>query len=141
MNYGVMLVSQRAEKIAASIREIVSELLLRRLKDPRIGFASVVNVEVNRDLSIAKIYVSVLGSEEEKARTMEGLKSAQGLVRTEVSKALGIRQAPEIQFVLDKGIEHSLRVSQIISELKASETESEQEELDAEDAEEPEAEK
>ncbi len=128
MNYGVVLVAQRPDKIAASIREIVSDLMLRRLKDPRIGFASIVNVEVNRDLSIAKVYVSVLGSDEEKARTMEGLKSAQGLVRSEVSKALGIRHAPEIHFILDKGIEHSLRVSKLISEIKTSESGPEQEE-------------
>ncbi|MGI6660762.1 MAG: 30S ribosome-binding factor RbfA [Bacillota bacterium] len=124
--------AQRPEKIAASIREVVSELLLRRLKDPRIGFASIVNVEVNRDLSIAKVRVSVLGSDEEKAKTMEGLKSAQGLVRTEVAKALGIRHAPEVHFVLDEGIEHSLRVSQLISEIKASQEGPEEEETEQE---------
>lgn len=113
----------RQERIAASIRDIVSELLMRRLKDPRIGFASIVNVEVNRDLSIAKVYVSVLGSDEDKARTMEGLRSAQGLIRSEVSKALRIRHAPEIHFVLDEGIEHSLRVSQLLSQIKASKAE------------------
>ena len=60
---------------------------------------------------MAKIYVSVLGSKEEKAKTMEGFKSAKGLIRSEVSKALGIRHSPEIHFVLDEGIEHSMRVS------------------------------
>ncbi|HHY12764.1 MAG TPA: ribosome-binding factor A, partial [Firmicutes bacterium] len=58
--------AQRRQRIAASIREVVSELLLRRLKDPRIGFASIVNVDVNKDLSLAKVYVSVLGSDEDK---------------------------------------------------------------------------
>lgn len=98
-------------------------LLLRRLKDPRIGFASIVNVDVNKDLSLAKVYVSVLGSDEDKEKTMEGLKSAQGLIRSEVSKALGIRYAPEIQFVLDEGIEYSMRVSKLLSEIKKDETE------------------
>jgi ribosome-binding factor A len=116
-------VAQRRQRIAASIREVVSELLLRRLKDPRIGFASIVNVDVNKDLSLAKVYVSVLGSDEDKEKTMEGLKSAQGLIRSEVSKALGIRYAPEIQFVLDEGIEYSMRVSKLLSEIKKDETE------------------
>ncbi|MGI6162313.1 MAG: 30S ribosome-binding factor RbfA [Bacillota bacterium] len=115
--------AQRRQRIAASIREVVSELLLRRLKDPRIGFASIVNVDVNKDLSLAKVYVSVLGSDEDKEKTMEGLKSAQGLIRSEVSKALGIRYAPEIQFVLDEGIEYSMRVSKLLSEIKKDETE------------------
>jgi ribosome-binding factor A len=119
----VVLVAQRRQRIAASIREVVSELLLRRLKDPRIGFASIVNVDVNKDLSLAKVYVSVLGSDEDKEKTMEGLKSAQGLIRSEVSKALGIRYAPEIQFVLDEGIEYSMRVSKLLSEIKKDETE------------------
>ncbi|HHY16531.1 MAG TPA: 30S ribosome-binding factor RbfA [Firmicutes bacterium] len=113
--------AQRRDRIGASIREVVSDLMLRRLKDPRIGFASIVNVDVNKDLSLAKVYVSVLGSNEEKEKTMEGLKSAQGLIRSEVSKALGIRYAPEIQFVLDEGIEYSMRVSQLLSELKKDE--------------------
>ncbi len=119
MNYGVMFVSQRQDRIAASIREILGELMVRRLKDPRIGFASIVKVTVNRDLSLAKVHVSVLGSDEDKTKTIEGLKSAQGLIRTEVSKALGIRYCPEIHFVLDKGIEHSMRVSELISEVRA----------------------
>ncbi len=118
---GVVIVAQRRDRIGASIREVVSDLMLRRLKDPRIGFASIVNVDVNKDLSLAKVYVSVLGSNEEKEKTMEGLKSAQGLIRSEVSKALGIRYAPEIQFVLDEGIEYSMRVSQLLSELKKDE--------------------
>ncbi len=115
--------AQRRQRIAASIRGVVSELILRRLKDPRIGFASVVNVDVNKDLSLAKVYISVLGSDEDKEKTMEGFKSAQGLIRSEVSKALGIRYAPEIQFVLDEGIEYSMRVSKILSEIKKGETE------------------
>jgi len=118
-------VAQRQERVSALIREVVSELIMRRLKDPRIGFVSVVKVEVTKDLSLAKVYVSVLGDHEAKDRTMEGLKSAQGLIRSEVSKALGTRHAPEIQFLLDQGIEHSIKVSQMLSEInKGKEDES-----------------
>jgi len=113
--------AQRQERVAALIRNVISELIMRRLKDPRIGFVSVVNVEVSRDLSLARVYVSVYGSEEDKEKTMEGLKSARGLVRSEVSKVLGIRHAPEIEFVLDTGIEHSIRVSKLLSELRRDE--------------------
>ena len=110
--------AQRQERAAALIREVVSEVIMRRLKDPRIGFVSIVSVDVTRDLSLAKIHVSVLGEEKAKEDTMEGLRSAQGLIRSEVAKALGARHAPEIQFVLDQGIEHSIRVSKLLSEIK-----------------------
>ncbi|HHY75998.1 MAG TPA: 30S ribosome-binding factor RbfA [Firmicutes bacterium] len=113
--------SQRQERVAAVVREVVSDLLSTRIKDPRIGFTSVVKVEVTKDLSLAKVYVSVFGSQEDKERTMEGLTSAQGLIRSEVGKALGIRHTPEVQFVLDEGIEHSIRVSKLLDEIKRSE--------------------
>ena len=118
--------SQRRQRIAATIREVVSEVIQRRVKDPRIGFASIVNVDVNKDLSLAKVYVSVLGSSEDKDKTMEGFKSAQGLIRSEVSKALGIRYAPEISFILDEGIEHSMKVSKLLSEIKKDDSEPEE---------------
>ena len=98
---------------------------MTRLKDPRIGFASVVRVSVNRDLSQAKVYISVLGTEEEKEKTMEGLKSAQGLIRSEVSKALGIRHAPEIEFILDDSIEYSMHISKLLSEIEEKEKKAE----------------
>lgn len=104
----------REERVAALVQEIVSETLRERIKDPRIGFVSVVGVEVTRDLSLAKIRISVLGSPGEKETTMEGLKSAQGLIRSEVARGLGLRRAPDLLFVLDEGIEHSVRVSEIL---------------------------
>lgn len=117
--------AQRSDRVAALIREVVSDLIMTRLKDPRIGFASVVRVSVNRDLSQAKVYISVLGTEEEKEKTMEGLKSAQGLIRSEVSKALGIRHAPEIEFILDDSIEYSMHISKLLSEIEEKEKKTE----------------
>ena len=117
--------AQRSDRVAALIREVVSDLIMTRLKDPRIGFASVVRVSVNRDLAQAKVYISVLGTEEEKEKTMEGLKSAQGLIRSEVSKALGIRHAPEIEFILDDSIEYSMHISKLLSEIEEKEKKAE----------------
>jgi ribosome-binding factor A len=114
----VVVVAQRQARAAALVQEVVSELLFRRIKDPRIGFVSVVKVDVTRDVSLAKVFVSVLGTAEEKEQTMQGLRSAQGLIRSEVAKALGMRRALEIQFVLDEGIEYSIRVSKLLSEIR-----------------------
>jgi ribosome-binding factor A len=114
----VIPVAQRRERAAALIQKVVSELLARRVKDPRIGFASIIGVEVTKDIAFAKVHVSVLGSTEEKAKTMEGLRSAQGLIRSEVARALGTRHAPELEFILNEGIEHSIRVSKLLQDIK-----------------------
>lgn len=114
-----MGVALRQARVAALVQEVVSELILRRIKDPRIGFVSVVKVDVPRDMSVAKIYVSVLGTDDEKQKSMEGLASAKGLVRSEVAKVLGMRHAPDIEFLLDEGIEHSVHISKVLSEIKA----------------------
>lgn len=111
--------AMRQARVAALVQEVVSELILRRIKDPRIGFVSVVKVDVPRDMSIAKVFVSVLGTDEEKQKSMEGLASAKGLVRSEVAKVLGMRHAPEIEFLLDEGIEHSVHISKVLNEIKA----------------------
>ncbi len=115
----------RRERVQALIREVVSEMFLRRVKDPRIGFVSIVNVEVTRDLSLAKVFVSVLGNQEDREKTMEGLKSARGLIRSQVAKELGARHAPEILFVLDQGIEHSIKVSKLLDEIKKADADRE----------------
>ncbi|HHY34324.1 MAG TPA: 30S ribosome-binding factor RbfA [Firmicutes bacterium] len=115
----------REERVAAVIREIVSETLREKIKDPRIGFVSVVAVEVTKDLSLAKVHVSILGSPQEKEATMEGLRSAQGLIRSEVARGLGLRRAPELTFVLDEGIEHSVRVSEILRKVSGDKPASE----------------
>ena len=110
--------SQRQGRVAALVQEVVSELLFRRVKDPRIGFVSIVKVDVPRDCSVARIFVSVLGEKDEKDKTMEGLASARGLIRSEVAKVLGMRRAPEIEFCLDEGIEQSVKIGRILNEIK-----------------------
>lgn len=108
---------QRVEKLRELIREEVSDIIHRSLKDPRIGFASVTDVELSSDLRHAKIYVSVLGGEQEQQRTMEALHSATGFVRTELSRRIRIYRAPEIQFRLDRSIERGTRVMELLREI------------------------
>lgn len=114
-----MGVPLRQARVAALVQEVISELILRRIKDPRIGFVSVVKVDVPRDMSVAKVFVSVLGTADEKQKSMEGLGSAKGLIRSEVAKVLGMRRALEIEFLLDEGIEHSVHISKVLNEIKA----------------------
>lgn len=109
---------QRQERLSALIREEVSEILLRRVKDPRISsFVVITEVKLSKDLRYAHIYVSVYGSEEDKKRTMMGLESAKGFIRSELGKDLRIRFIPEIFFELDESLEKGDRILRKLKEL------------------------
>lgn len=109
---------QRQERLSALIREEVSEILLRRVKDPRISsFIVITEVKLSKDLRYAHIYVSVYGSEEEKKQTMLGLESAKGFIRSELGKDLRIRFIPEIFFELDESLEKGDRILRKLKEL------------------------
>ncbi|MDR5683894.1 MAG: 30S ribosome-binding factor RbfA [Armatimonadota bacterium] len=110
---------QRVERMREFIRDEVGQILQRGLKDPRIGFVSVTDVELSRDLRHAKIFVSVFGTPEEREQTMQGLASATGFVRTELARRLRVHHAPEIEFRLDDSIERGTRVMQLLRELGA----------------------
>ena len=115
--------SQRTQKIAEAIRREVSDLLLRGLKDSRVreGLASVTDVEVSGDLSHAKIFISVYGTDEESALTMEGLNSAAGYIRGVVGRRLNIRHAPDLHFELDESLQRGSRVIALLNQLKEGE--------------------
>ncbi len=100
----------RQEKLGELIAVELSDLMRTRLKDPRIGFASITRVEVSGDFRHAKVYVSVMGSAQEREETMRGLKNATGFLRRELGSRLVIRYIPEILFKLDTSIEEGARI-------------------------------
>ncbi|MFA4906340.1 MAG: 30S ribosome-binding factor RbfA [Candidatus Margulisiibacteriota bacterium] len=109
----------RPERVAEEIRKIVSRLLQEKVSDPRIGFISITSVDLSPDLKNAKIFASVLGSEDERKKTFEGLKSATPFIRVELGRALReLRSVPEIAFVYDKSIERGTRVLAILHKLE-----------------------
>ena len=107
----------RADRVAELIRQEVSDIISRKLKDPRIGFISVTAVDIGNDLQNANIYVSVFGSDEQKQETMEALSHAAGFVRGQLGHRLELRDVPEICFKLDESIEKGARVFEIINKL------------------------
>ncbi|MBZ2173832.1 30S ribosome-binding factor RbfA [Schnuerera sp. xch1] len=110
---------KRVNRISEEVKRVVSELLQKGIKDPRINsMTSVTRVEVTNDLSYANIYVSVLGNEKAKEDTLEGLKSAKGFIRREIGNRIDLRHAPEPIFKLDESIEHSLYISKLIEKVK-----------------------
>jgi ribosome-binding factor A len=105
----------RQEKLAELITAELSDLLHTRMKDPRLGFASITHVEVSGDFRHAKIFVSVMGSEEEQNDTMKALKHATGFLRHELAGRLTLRYMPELVFKLDTSIVQGARILELIS--------------------------
>jgi ribosome-binding factor A len=109
---------RRPDQVAETVRQVIADLLLKELRDPRIGFVTVTGVQVTNDLSVATVRVSIMGDPAERDAALEGLESAAGFLRGRVGKALTTRIVPELRFELDRGLEHAARINQIIGELK-----------------------
>jgi len=99
------------------IRHAIADAISTELKDPRVGFVTVTRVNVSKDVTHATIYVSVLGSDEEKAKAMDGLEHASGFLRTHIAHRLHIRTAPQLHIELDRGLEHAARIDEILHEI------------------------
>ena len=115
-----MAQSRRVERVAASIRREVSELLVNGIKDDRVslGMVSVTNVEVAGDLQHCKIFVSVYGTPEVQQQALAGLRSAASYGKGELSRRLNMRRTPEVIFHLDRGIEKGTSVLGLLNQLE-----------------------
>ena len=109
-----------------AIRQVLSDAV-PALKDPRIGFVTVTGVRATTDLKQATVWVSVLGSDAERDRTLEGLRAAHGVLQGRVARELGLRRTPVLAFEYDPSVERGVRLTQMIDEL-APEAESDDEE-------------
>jgi ribosome-binding factor A len=111
--------NRRADRVAEAIREEVATFLAEDVKDPRvIGLVTVTGVEVTRDLRQAKIFVSVMGSDTERAATLDGLSSVAAHLRSRVGRALRLRLAPEIVFRVDESIARAARIESLLAQIK-----------------------
>lgn len=110
--------SQRLQRVAEVLRYEISELVRLKIRDPRLGFVTITNVEVSPDLRHAKVFVSSLGTPEEALKSIKILSRAAGFIRSELFKRVHLRLIPELSFRIDRSIEHSIRISQVLRELK-----------------------
>ncbi|BDA67438.1 ribosome-binding factor A [Rivularia sp. IAM M-261] len=112
--------NRRVERVAELIKREVSQMLLNGIKDDRVGtgMVSVTDVNVSGDLQHAKIYVSIYGTQEAKAETMAGLKSATGYVRSELGSRVRLRRTPEVMFVEDDSIERGTNVLSLLNRIR-----------------------
>jgi ribosome-binding factor A len=114
------MASPRVRKIADRIHVIVAEMLERRIKDPRLGFLTVTDVRLTGDSQQATIFYTVLGEEDDLANTAAALESAKGLLRSEVAKQLGMRQAPSLTFIHDALPESARHLDEVLAKARES---------------------
>jgi ribosome-binding factor A len=110
---------KRADRLGELILAEISELVRRQIKDPRIGFVTFTRVEMSDDLRYAKVFASILGSEPEIARTLQGLASATGYIRRHLGRALHLRYSPEVTFLLDTSFAHGAHIARLLRQLHA----------------------
>lgn len=110
--------NNRITRINDEIMKEISQILRAEIKDPRIGvMTSVIRVDTTQDLKYCKVYVSVLGNEEDKKNVMEGLKNANGFIRHLVAERVNLRYTPELIFKLDDSVEYAVRMTKLIDEI------------------------
>ncbi len=112
---------QRSDRVAAAIREEVANFLAEGVKDPRItGLVTVTGVEMTRDLRHAKVFVSVMGEDSQRASTIEGLASVQGFLRSRLARSLSLRVAPEVLFVMDESVARAARIETLLNQIRTT---------------------
>lgn len=109
---------QRERRVGELLKEEISQIIRREVKDPRIGFVSITDVEVSGDLRHAKVFVSVYGDDQEKEETMAGLEKATGFIRKLVGERITTYHTPEIIFRYDDSIEHGVYISKLIKDVR-----------------------
>ena len=105
---------RRAERVGEAIREVIADLLLRDIKDPRIGMVTLTHVHLSDDLRHAKVQFSCVGDAAARDRSLSGLRSATGFIRSQLTRRLQLRVAPEITFVFDPTLEDAERLASLL---------------------------
>jgi ribosome-binding factor A len=111
------MASDRMRRVDEAVRQVVSDAVNQDLKDPRIGFVTVTDVKTSPDLRHARVYVSVLGTPEERAASLAGLESAHGLLQRRLAAELRMRHTPTLQFVHDDTTERAFRMQELLREV------------------------
>jgi len=110
---------RRADRVAEAVREVIAELLLRDIKDPRIGMVTLTTVEFSDDLKHARVYFSCVGDDAARERSLKGLRSAAGFIRAQVTRRLGLRYAPDLTFLFDPSLEVAERLATLLKDARS----------------------
>lgn len=109
----------RVNRVGEQLKKEISNIVQNELKDPRVGFLTVTEVEASGDLQIATVYVSVLGSDEQKQESLKALKKASGFIRSEVGKRIRLRLTPELNFQLDTSLDYSTKIQEVLRDINS----------------------
>jgi ribosome-binding factor A len=107
---------RRAERVGEAIRAAIAEMLVREIKDPRVGMVTLTTVQLSADLRHAKVYFSCIGDAAVRDRSLAGLRSAAGFIRAQLTRRLQLRVAPEITFVFDPTLDHAGRLASLLAD-------------------------
>ena len=110
------MTTARMRRVNESLREVLAAAITSELKDPRIGFVTVTDVDTSPDLRAARVYVSVLGSEAERESAMEGLRSAHGFLQGKIASEVRMKRTPTLTFHYDESVERGVRLSHLLDE-------------------------
>jgi ribosome-binding factor A len=108
---------RRPARLGSQLREEIGLMLQREIKDPRIGFVTITDVLLTADCKLARVYVSVMGSEQERRHSLEGLSKAAGYIRFELGHRLRLRFSPELEFRLDDSLEKEARLEELFGQI------------------------
>jgi ribosome-binding factor A len=106
----------RMRRVDEAMREVLSDAIAKQLQDPRVGFVTVTGVKTSPDLRHARVYVSVLGGEDARETTLDGLRSAHGFLQRKVASELNLKHTPTLTFAYDNSVDHGMRISQLLDE-------------------------
>ncbi|MFE4131436.1 30S ribosome-binding factor RbfA [Peribacillus sp. YIM B13482] len=120
--------SLRSNRVGEQMKKELSEIIGRKIKDPRIGFVTVTDVEVTGDLQQATIYISVLGDQEQREKTLQGLAKAKGFMRSEIGQRIRLRKTPELFFEFDESVDYGNRIESLISQINSEDKPAEKDE-------------
>ena len=110
--------ADRMRRVNEALREVLSARIAEGLKDPRIGFVTVTAVDTSPDLRHARVFISVLGDEDERAETLAGLESSRGFLQAGIARELRIKHTPALQFEHDEALERGMRISRLLDEVE-----------------------
>jgi ribosome-binding factor A len=116
----------RSNRIGEQMKKELTDIIGRKLKDPRVGFVTVTAVDVTGDLQQATVYVSVFGDNEQKEQTLRSLAKAAGFIRTEIGKRIRLRKTPDIFFKFDESLNYGSKIESLLSDIKREEKDSEE---------------
>lgn len=112
----ISLAKHRDNRISEELKKEISDILFQDIKDPDIGFVSIIKTDVSHDLRVAKVYYSVMGNDEVIEKTQKAMKRSAGFIRREVARRMSLRYTPELVFIYDTSIEHGIRIAKILED-------------------------